>query len=113
MATMDSYIPERRQIMDRRAAAASVNSTGANRMGADRASVEQAGTHAMNAVDWVSMVLLIIGGLNWGAVGLFGLDVIANLFGEGTAISRVIYTLVGLAALYSIYTASKMSRSST
>jgi hypothetical protein len=109
---MNPYIPERRQITDRRNHAAPAGSMGANRMASDRVSA-QASTHTMNAVDWISMVLLIIGGLNWGAVGLFGLDVIANVFGEGTAIARVIYTLVGLAALYSIYTASKMSRSST
>lgn len=119
MATMNPYIPERRQVMDRRHHAASASSMGANRMDADRsmtadrASVQHTGTHAMSAIDWIAMTLLIIGGLNWGAVGLFGLDVVANLFGEGTAVSRVIYTLVGLAALYSIYTATKMSRSST
>ncbi|MGZ5780227.1 MAG: DUF378 domain-containing protein, partial [Burkholderiaceae bacterium] len=78
MATMNPYIPERRQIMDRRHLAASASSMGANRAGADsnmtaeRASAQRTGTHAMNAVDWISMVLLIVGGLNWGAVGLFG-----------------------------------------
>ncbi|MGZ5819493.1 MAG: DUF378 domain-containing protein [Burkholderiaceae bacterium] len=118
MATMNPYIPERRQVMDRRNHTASVSSStgstsvGANRMSAARgAQVE--GAHIMNAVDWIAMTLLIIGGLNWGAVGLFGLDVVANLFGEGTAISRLIYLLVGLSALYSIYTASKMSRTHT
>lgn len=63
----------------------------------------------MGAVDWIAMTLLIIGGLNWGLVGLFDLDLVAALFGEGSALARVVYVLVGLSALYSIYTASKMS----
>ena len=63
----------------------------------------------MNALDWVAMVLLIVGGLNWGLVGLFNFDLVATLFGTQTAFSRVVYTLVGLSALYSIYTSSKMA----
>ena len=57
----------------------------------------------MNALDWVSMVLLIIGGLNWGLVGLFGLDVVATILGDSSLLARVAYGLVGLAALYSIF----------
>jgi uncharacterized membrane protein YuzA (DUF378 family) len=63
----------------------------------------------MTAVDWIPMLLLIIGGINWGLVGLMDLDVVAMLFGEGSTISRVIYGLVGLSALYSIYLSSRMS----
>ena len=45
----------------------------------------------------------IVGGLNWGSIGIFGVDVVASLFGgQASAISRVIYTLVGLGALWSI-----------
>ncbi|TFY98321.1 DUF378 domain-containing protein [Ramlibacter humi] len=54
----------------------------------------------MNALDWIALVLMIIGGLNWGLVGLFNLDVVATLFGQDSSISRVIYVLVGLAALW-------------
>ena len=60
---------------------------------------------ALNALDWVALVLLIIGGLNWGLVGLFGFDLVAAIFGPMTAISRIVYVLVGLAALYAIYMA--------
>lgn len=65
----------------------------------------------MGAMDWIALALLIVGGLNWGLVGLFQIDLVATLFGEMSIVSRVIYTLVGLSALYSIYTSSKMSRS--
>lgn len=53
----------------------------------------------------IALVLVIIGALNWGTIGLFGLDFVGNLFG-GTysVISKSIFTLVGLAGLYSIYT---------
>lgn len=92
MATMNPHITERRHIPDRRA------NTGAVTHGAKR----------MGALDWIAMTLLIIGGLNWGLMGLFNFDLVASIFGQMSAISRVIYTLVGLSALYSIYTASKM-----
>jgi len=59
----------------------------------------------LNALDWIALVLLIIGGLNWGLVGLFGFDLVAAIFGPMTAISRIVYVLVGLAALYAIYMA--------
>lgn len=63
----------------------------------------------MNAVDWVAMILLIIGGLNWALVGLFDIDVVAQLFGTMTMLSRIVYVVVGLAALYSIYLCVKQS----
>lgn len=82
MATLDTPIVERRQLADRRSGAIK---------------------HGLTAVDWVAMVLLIIGGLNWGLVGLMGVDIVATLLGEGTMASRAVYMLVGLSALYSIY----------
>jgi uncharacterized protein len=114
MATMNPYIPERRQIMDRRGGAGAASAMGVNRMGAARAGTqESSGSHVMNAIDWLAMVLLIVGGLNWGAVGLLGVDFVADIFGDGSLIARAIYILVGLSALYSIYSASKMSRAHT
>lgn len=54
-------------------------------------------------MDRIALVLAIIGGINWGCIGLFRFDVVAWLFGGQTAtVSRVIYTLVGLAALWCI-----------
>ena len=54
----------------------------------------------MKTLDVVAAVLLVIGGLNWGLVGTIGLDLVATLFGEMTVMSRIVYTLVGLAAVY-------------
>ena len=65
--------------------------------------------HRMNALDWISTILMIIGGLNWGLVGLADVNVVAALFGEQSALSRLIYVLVGLASLYGIYMLMKMA----
>ncbi|MGB9928091.1 MAG: DUF378 domain-containing protein [Methanosarcina sp.] len=62
---------------------------------------------AKSAVDWLALLLVIVGGLNWGLVGLLDLDLVATLFGEGSALSRIVYILVGLAALYMIYFATR------
>ena len=54
-------------------------------------------------MDKIALVLAIIGGLNWGSIGIFGFDLVAFAFGGSTsAVSRVIYTLVGLAAIWCI-----------
>lgn len=55
-----------------------------------------------NALDWIAQILLIIGGINWGLVGLLDLDIVATLFGQGSMISRLVYILVGLAALWGL-----------
>ncbi len=54
-------------------------------------------------LDRISLVLLIIGGLNWGSVGLFKFDIVSWIFGgQADLVSRIIYTLVGLSALWCI-----------
>lgn len=67
---------------------------------------------ALNAVDWVALVLMIVGGINWGLVGLFNVDLVATLFGTMSALSRAVYALVGVAALYGIVLATKCVRRS-
>ena len=57
----------------------------------------------MMIIDRIALFLVIIGALNWGGVGIFGFDTVAWLFGgEMSAISRIIYTLVGLAGIWCI-----------
>lgn len=53
----------------------------------------------MKNLDVVAAVLLVIGGLNWGLVGLFEFDLVAALLGTGAA-AKLVYVLVGVAALY-------------
>ncbi|MDX1661367.1 MAG: DUF378 domain-containing protein [Gemmatimonadota bacterium] len=54
----------------------------------------------MKTLDVVVAVLLVVGGLNWGLVGLFGFDLVAALLGDGSVLSRTVYSVVGLAAVY-------------
>ena len=56
----------------------------------------------MKIVNTLTLVLLIVGGLNWGLVGLFGFDLVAALFGAMSPLSRIVYTLVGASALWQI-----------
>lgn len=56
----------------------------------------------MNILDWLTMILVIIGGLNWGLVGFFEYDLVAEIFGDMSTVSKVIYDLVGVAALYMV-----------
>ncbi len=58
----------------------------------------------MNSIiDRIALVLTVIGALNWGIIGIFRYDVVAALFGgQSAAVSRVIYTLVGLAGIWCI-----------
>ena len=57
----------------------------------------------MLVLDRIALILTIIGGLNWGSIGLFRYDIVAAIFGGQTAtLSRVVYTLVGLAAIWCV-----------
>ncbi len=56
----------------------------------------------MRILDKVALVLVIIGAVNWGLIGLFRFDLVATIFGEMSAFSRIIYTLVGVSGLWTI-----------
>lgn len=64
----------------------------------------------LNILDWIALVLVIIGGLNWGLVGLLSYDLVAGIFGEASINSRIIYVLVALAAIYLAFMAVKLER---
>lgn len=53
----------------------------------------------MNIVKWFTYTVVLIGALNWGLIGAFNFDLISFLFGDMTALSRIIYTIVGLCAI--------------
>ena len=90
MATMNAPTMERRHIPERRSTAATRGTT-------------------MNALDWAATVLMIVGGLNWGLVGVFDYNLVAALFGDQTPLTRLVYALVGFAALYGIYMAARIA----
>lgn len=54
-------------------------------------------------LDKIALLLTVIGGINWGSVGLFGYDIVANLFGgSASLVSRIIYTVIAIASLWCI-----------
>ena len=60
-----------------------------------------------SVLDWVALALVIIGGLNWGLVGLLSLDLVQFILGGIPILATLVYVLVGLAAVYMIYFAVK------
>ncbi len=57
----------------------------------------------LNKGGWMALIVLMVGGLNWGLIGLFDFNLVAAMFGDMTRLSRIIYSLVGLATLYTIF----------
>jgi uncharacterized membrane protein YuzA (DUF378 family) len=53
----------------------------------------------LNIVMWVALMLLVVGGLNWGLVGMFRFDLIARIFGEMSIFTRFLYVAVALSAI--------------
>jgi uncharacterized membrane protein YuzA (DUF378 family) len=90
MATMNAPTIDRRQMPDRRSDVR-----------------ERTGNAA--ALDYAALALMIIGGLNWAMVGLFQVDVVASIFGPTSPLARLIYVVVGLAALWGIYLIGKLA----
>ena len=56
----------------------------------------------MKAIDLIGVILLIIGGLNWGLVGVFDWNLVSAIFGAGNIIARIIYVLVALSAVWQL-----------
>lgn len=66
----------------------------------------------MKAFNNIVLALVIIGAINWGCIGLFGLDLVGTLFGGTTsAISRIIFTVVGIAGICSFSLFNKVDES--
>lgn len=55
----------------------------------------------LNAADWIALGLLIVGGINWGLVGLFQFDLVAEIFGgQDALLSRIVYVAVAISAIF-------------
>ena len=64
----------------------------------------------LSVLDWIALILLIIGGLNWGLVGIFSFDLVAAIFGAMSVMSRIVYILVFLSAIWLIVIAGKLAK---
>jgi uncharacterized membrane protein YuzA (DUF378 family) len=67
----------------------------------------------LNVFDWLTVAVLVVGGVNWGMIGAFNIDLVSYLFGEMTTLTRVIYSLVGISAVYVILAALYASTEET
>jgi uncharacterized membrane protein YuzA (DUF378 family) len=56
----------------------------------------------MKTLDYIALILVAIGAINWGLIGFFDFNLVRAIFGEMTVVSRIIYALVGIAGLYSL-----------
>ncbi|MBO5197544.1 MAG: DUF378 domain-containing protein [Lachnospiraceae bacterium] len=56
----------------------------------------------MKVLDYIALIIVIIGAVNWGLIGFFRFDLIRVLFGDMTVLSRIIYGLVGICGLYAL-----------
>ena len=64
----------------------------------------------VGVVSWVAIVLVIIGGINYGLVGFFGYNLLEAIFGAG-AVGRIIYAFIGVAAVWAVFGAWKCCKS--
>ncbi len=64
----------------------------------------------LTGMDWVALILIIVGGLNWGLVGIFNFNLVSMIFGDMSSIARIVYALVGVSAIYMLMAMGKMGR---
>ena len=57
----------------------------------------------MNTLDWIAHILVLVGGINWGLVGIANINLVEMIFGDGN-ITSIVYILVGISALYMLFT---------
>jgi uncharacterized membrane protein YuzA (DUF378 family) len=67
----------------------------------------------MKILYWITLILLVVGGLNWLLVGLFDFDLVAAIFGDMSALSRLVYVAVGLSAITVLALSVRLNKSGT
>ena len=60
-----------------------------------------------SAIDWIALILVIVGAINWGLVGILDFNIVDKIFGIGSTIATIIYILVGLSGIWMIYYVAK------
>jgi uncharacterized membrane protein YuzA (DUF378 family) len=72
--------------------------------------MEATSQRTISALSWLAIVLVVIGALNWGLVGLANFNLVAAIFGAGSALSRIVYILVAIAGIYLIGASPRFRR---
>ncbi|HEX8762312.1 MAG TPA: DUF378 domain-containing protein [Candidatus Saccharimonadales bacterium] len=65
----------------------------------------------LNAVDWIAIILVVVGALNWGLIGATKWNLVEAIFGDESALSRAVYIVVGISGLYLIFLATHLTKS--
>ncbi|MEM1243256.1 MAG: DUF378 domain-containing protein [Pseudomonadota bacterium] len=65
---------------------------------------------SLNALDWICIILVFVGAINWGLVGLFSFNLVSAIFGDQTILARIVYFVVALAGIYLIVASGKLGR---
>ena len=64
----------------------------------------------LGGLDWLALILVIVGGLNWGLVSLLNWNLVDTLFGAMSTLSQIVYGLVGLSAIYLLVISGKLGK---
>ena len=64
----------------------------------------------LGGLDWLALILVIVGGLNWGLVSLLNWNLVDQLFGAMSSLSQIVYGLVGLSAIYLLVISGKLGK---
>lgn len=56
----------------------------------------------LKTLDYIALILVIIGAINWGLIGFLGFDLVRAIFGDMSLLSRIVYALVGISGLYAL-----------
>ncbi len=64
----------------------------------------------LGGLDWLALILVIVGGLNWGLVSLLNWNLVDTLFGTMSSLSQIVYGLVGLSAIYVLVISGKLGK---
>jgi hypothetical protein len=64
----------------------------------------------LNVLDWIAIILLAVGGINWGLVGALEFDLVAYIFGPMSLLARIVYGVVGLCAIYTLLMLPKCAK---
>ncbi len=64
----------------------------------------------LNILDWITLVLVIVGALNWGLVGAFNFNLVSTIFGDMSMIARVVYILVGVSSIYLVTQVTSLAK---
>lgn len=67
---------------------------------------------SLSIIDWLAFILVVVGALNWGLVGFFNFNLVAAILGDMTLLARIVYGLVGIAAVYMAIFAFKIAKKS-